>query len=869
MDLQAIVRGFNCPINEEQSWAISHQYAKQFEELPHVEDYPLANTLESIYINIDGEISIRSTERTKSEREMVESFGGVVFDALQYGTTEDEEHPLSCELERLVKRMVYTYEGVLSEEVDEGYEGEHRSLDHGPCTWDVVKKICAEHLEQPSQADDHYLAVCRALISESLDLKRFLSQLSSIDETLRNLSNANNNNGNSDECDEAEDILKLNSTEWAHIWTQVVSDLRFGVKLRKVEGHERNIEYELTPYEILMKDIRQRKYTLKKISIDGEISSKVKSNAHDIILDYIKSGPTLNPIEERKLGPAPPRSKSLHERLMEEIQGPVSPLRRVGIPRDSPIHKSLAAMMEPEFQHTSMVTSKSCEFDSSRKVKSDIIKRRLAAPTLEEILRNNVSTTTTDDETTPTSEDDSSSFAIDSIATDDMSTTFNDDSITSLFERHHPKSRPCSLRSSGTSGVSSGVLEEPEATNLENHGKFQRNTTTVRRKKVLSVDLPSPILSTTPGSSVDPAHYHKYSSRNGVRRATSMCAPRTGALDDRRVAWRERLTGPSQKVIFEERDDHLFPLPPPAGSSSPLAKREKRGSWEFTTQGMRGLQRTSSDRRPHGPMMMHEKLSYPVECVGLTVEELMHIREVLTRAELEKYQGQAELYCNLKFGKVCFNCRIRKFSLFWWSFSCQICKRKICSKCMRKVRTPTDEYLHTPVYTLSPPVNPLGPFKAAFNTENTKPQATRISSSTSSNVLREKNGVYDSNQKRATLQQQESSWGLGFKSRKMDVCESCCELISRIVHTTRIATNHRTPRPTWLDNSNNGACASNNFERYMFARPSANRFLKRSTSSVTMRTSYLQRPMGSSLSTQNFRRLNNGVDNIREINADD
>jgi len=49
---------------------------------------------------------------------------------------------------------------------------------------------------------------------------------------------------------------------------QVLDELRQGVtKLRKVERQTKmSIEYELTPYEILMEDIRQQKYTLKKVS---------------------------------------------------------------------------------------------------------------------------------------------------------------------------------------------------------------------------------------------------------------------------------------------------------------------------------------------------------------------------------------------------------------------------------------------------------------------------------------------------------------------------------------------------------------------------------------------------------------------------
>ena len=53
---------------------------------------------------------------------------------------------------------------------------------------------------------------------------------------------------------------------------QVIHELRNGVKLRKVCDiadiyDRRNIEYELTPFEILLDQIRARRYHLKKVTV--------------------------------------------------------------------------------------------------------------------------------------------------------------------------------------------------------------------------------------------------------------------------------------------------------------------------------------------------------------------------------------------------------------------------------------------------------------------------------------------------------------------------------------------------------------------------------------------------------------------------
>lgn len=110
---------------------------------------------------------------------------------------------------------------------------------------------------------------------------------------------------------------------------------------------------------------------------------------------------------------------------------------------------------------------------------------------------------------------------------------------------------------------------------------------------------------------------------------------------------------------------------------------------------------------------LQEEFCYPVECLALTVEEVMHIRQVLVKAELEKFQQYKDVYTALKKGKVeatwgvlscqsdgfpqsllngtnsiylpylilyfpsqlCFSCRTKRFSLFTWSYTCQFCKR--------------------------------------------------------------------------------------------------------------------------------------------------------------------------------------------------
>lgn len=56
----------------------------------------------------------------------------------------------------------------------------------------------------------------------------------------------------------------------ARLWVQLMRDLRHGVQLKKVQAKQYNplpTEYQLTPFEMLMQDIRARNYKLRKVMV--------------------------------------------------------------------------------------------------------------------------------------------------------------------------------------------------------------------------------------------------------------------------------------------------------------------------------------------------------------------------------------------------------------------------------------------------------------------------------------------------------------------------------------------------------------------------------------------------------------------------
>lgn len=118
---------------------------------------------------------------------------------------------------------------------------------------------------------------------------------------------------------EVNDLDPYRVHNWARLWVQVIRELRDGVKLRKVDlGHPiPPLEYELTPFEMLLDDIRLKRYKLRHVTQE---SGKAVKDAHDLILDFIRSRPPLTPASRRELRPPPQKHVTLYEKLMQSIR---------------------------------------------------------------------------------------------------------------------------------------------------------------------------------------------------------------------------------------------------------------------------------------------------------------------------------------------------------------------------------------------------------------------------------------------------------------------------------------------------------------------------------------------------------------------
>lgn len=101
-------------------------------------------------------------------------------------------------------------------------------------------------------------------------------------------------------------------------------------------------------------------------------------------------------------------------------------------------------------------------------------------------------------------------------------------------------------------------------------------------------------------------------------------------------------------------------------------------------------------------------------CLSLTLEEVQHIRSVLTRAELESLSVTRSLKEDLEKGRICFTCLKTRFGSFFGPFSitCKLCQRCICSKCATLMSVPSDCLAKVPIYMLSPSPSPPNEFNS-------------------------------------------------------------------------------------------------------------------------------------------------------------
>lgn len=106
-------------------------------------------------------------------------------------------------------------------------------------------------------------------------------------------------------------------------------------------------------------------------------------------------------------------------------------------------------------------------------------------------------------------------------------------------------------------------------------------------------------------------------------------------------------------------------------------------------EGEGSTARVSSGQGPWNKSFMDERtwIEHADDRLSLTLEEIVHIRSVMTKAELESLPVGVQIKEDVEKRKVCFLCLRTRFSIFGpWGIQCKICQRTVCSKCHTKVQ---------------------------------------------------------------------------------------------------------------------------------------------------------------------------------------
>ncbi|NXV79062.1 SPIR2 protein, partial [Atlantisia rogersi] len=256
VSLAEILRCFEQPISEEQAWAICFQCCCKMEESAQGMCPPLHSVFikgpGSIFIHDDGTVSFKvyhksgkSTEAgsiQQSEDKLLEYLGVVIYEALDWGIDSQVERELSDPLEKLLCLMMKLDDEAVKPAV----------------TLQDITKACKEHLSRPSEATRHYEMTCRSLFTEYMELQKLVTIIRTSKEVGLGLPFT---------CSAD---LALTGFPKASLWPSIIHELQNGVRLRKAaERPQRPAppkEGARSPYEELLDDIQQKRYTLRKVS---------------------------------------------------------------------------------------------------------------------------------------------------------------------------------------------------------------------------------------------------------------------------------------------------------------------------------------------------------------------------------------------------------------------------------------------------------------------------------------------------------------------------------------------------------------------------------------------------------------------------
>ncbi|KAH0954852.1 hypothetical protein HN011_009813 [Eciton burchellii] len=790
LNLQDILLMFDSPINQERAWALCYQISKGLSCLMENKFYEISE-LSQIVLHKDGNICLENLAGSKqplvSEEKAVFSLGMAIFKALDFGSNAGEEIALSSDLEALITFMTNCnrasegdVEERLQETDDEGIERDSGDTDaedymvlkttesytdSSMCTLKTVIQICARHVQDLNEdVDNYYRNVIQSFVEEAINLSQFLEKVV-VDKQSQDLFSPNEVDRGSTSL---QNLDALDFNDWARFWVQVISELRRGVKLKKVEanlgsrtssrGQGNRPDYKLTPYEILMDDIRERRYHLRKTP-----PTPSRKDAHAIILEFIRSRPPLKKASERRLRPLQ-KECTLRELLMESIKKPPKPLRPSGSTQNPPKIKKIstcdaggesrmivlgevpptqpeqeqesaqdvaAQWLQSEEQKAAMSTAGSSGIlTAASRSRQDmppipqprqrITKERpdiriltsnrnhiiqkgdmkeYESSTIPKPSGRNLDITRRPKKVIPVDFD----LKLDAEDDDDDDDDYNEEDFENTrFEEEDEASNYWHLKdyTFGTRSVQNGQKNQRDDDETGSANPWRKTgglrLTRNEYHRFCDAQLESYDLATQCPS-------RRASARRHAAKCTMPLASLTGttSLPQSRPQSRQH-AGLTDSTLSQGPSPNISLNPSPSLSPQPRAPRQPRRAYTIAHENKddkihnEEWEDDTDKKTTLGDMLLDERLS-------LTLDEIVHIRSVLTKAELESLPVEGRVKEDVEKRRVCFLCLKTRFGLLGpWGQRCRLCKRTVCVKCYSKMRIPTEQFARVPVVLLSP-----------------------------------------------------------------------------------------------------------------------------------------------------------------------
>ncbi|KAM7353726.1 spire type actin nucleation factor isoform 2-T2 [Cochliomyia hominivorax] len=764
VSVKNILESFKAPLSEEQAWALIYQSISLYRRIAaagkrHIfNELEIPDTVDNLSLHRDGTIhcswseaerkkkeqKIKHQQQRQQQREKDEQSGGddnhtqhiashkkilrnvavIVYNALDYNLHEDEQCQMSQELEELITHMTEdeTDDDCIDEGIDEGYkrwDDEHDETKE----FDYVLEACKNHIK-PTVPEEHYKAVCRALVTETLELRIFLQQVLN--------QGADNLHLKADSQTSQQELAKLGFNDWARFWVQVIDELRRGVRLKKANYERAPTEYELTPYEILMEDIRSRKYQLRKVMVNGDIPPRVKKDAHALILEFIRSRPPLKKASERKLPPPIKRTPSPREQLMDSIRkgrtlkhipSPTLPRLKDRLLPPSTSTTTAAQQQQQQQHHQYQHHQPHSTLRDSHKLQENMEPPPSATKTSrskQRLIKVDLSLL----------QDDDNCF-------DDTSLASTSSSVSTTICGGHnigvcsqPKMPPYPIGGymmSDTMSASRGLKCSNNNNNMNVNTMYQQQQpTTTRVTRRTTYDLATQCESRR----VSARRHTIVGCQSNFDETHSMPPSRP---DSRQSDVHGNVGGNNVSTAKQLHNDYNQQQEQQQQQQQQQLKRSQSPS----NEDINNISNSSSSVGPWNKSFMDEKTwnERGDDRLSLTLEEIVHIRSVMTKAELEGLPVGIRVKEDVEKRKICFLCLRTRFSIFGpWGIQCKICQRTVCSKCYTKMRIPSEHFRNVPLVLISPS---LLASPAGSSTPSPSHHARYMHSSSTGNILDE------------------------------------------------------------------------------------------------------------------------------------